>query len=578
MWHRFRNYAVAILLFQLLIILLGSILIINMTWAGERVANALKAPPRSEPAEMLVFWIEANESLPPIETILRFYDGDITQQVVLVQNVSEGQFAEARDTLETHGIPVNQIVDVRNVSTISHDFQTLFTSAQVANAVVFSEWFHGRRSVCTVQAAAAAGSVPVQFVGTQSGFAAGNWWSSEAGVVGIATELAKTAYSTLAYGIPFSGCWSGDFPFSLVMGYTFAAFILSGLLVGALRWITVRRNLLDVANARSMHKIPTPRGGGIVISLLTLTMLIVVAVYFSDLNAQLLIVYILAALALTFLSLYDDWIKAVPIKVRLLLHFVAAVAVVGSTFMLKPAAIGVEIPGVIALMVTGVFAAGVLVVWITGFTNMFNFMDGIDGIAGLHVLLVGAGWALLFFLEGESTLTLISVLIVATSAGFLVHNTAPARIFMGDSGSVFLGFTLASLPVLGYVGTSNPDIFVVGMLFVLPFLFDATYTIIKRWRDGENVLQAHRKHLYQRLVLRGHSHGGVTGLYGFMSAFCVASGVLYYTGGPVTRAVALIVVILLMTVYVFGAEMMLAVKSTVYTSQPASISADMQVD
>ena len=192
MWHRFRNYAVAILLFQLLIILLGSVLIINMTWAGERVANALKAPPRSEPAEMLVFWIEANEPLPSIETILPFYAGEITQQVVLVQGVSERQFAEARATLETHSIPVNQIVDVRNVSTISHDLQTLFTSAQVANAVVFSEWFHGRRSVCTVQAAAA-GSVPVQFVGTQSDFAAGNWWSSEAGVVGIATELAKTA-------------------------------------------------------------------------------------------------------------------------------------------------------------------------------------------------------------------------------------------------------------------------------------------------------------------------------------------------------------------------------------------------
>lgn len=574
MWLRFRNYAIGILLFQLLIVLLGSVLAINMTWAGERVANALKAPPPASAAELLVFWLEANEALPPIETVSRYYDAAITRQVVLVQDVSDSQYEEARSALEMYGIPVDHVVDVRNISTITHDLNTIFAAAPVGNAVVVSEWFHGRRSVCAVQAAAA-GGVPVSFVGAQADFSAANWWASEAGAVGIATEIAKTAYSSLIYGMPFSGCWSGDFPFTLVTAYTLAAFLLSGLLVGALRWFTIRRKLLDVANERSMHKIPTPRGGGIVISLLTLLMLIVVAIFFSDLKPQLLIVYIVAALALTFLSLYDDWVKAVPIKIRLLLHLATALAVVISTFLIQPAEIRLEIPGVITLMVTGIFAAGALVLWITGFTNMFNFMDGIDGIAGVHVLLAGAGWALLFFLEGESTLTLIGVLIVATSAGFLVHNTAPARIFMGDSGSVFLGFTLAALPVLGYVGTSNADMFIVGVMFVLPFLFDATYTIIKRWRNGENVLQAHRKHLYQRLVLRGQSHGGVTGLYGFMSVFCVASGVLYYTGSPITRGIALIVVILLMATYALGAETMLAAKPAGYV-QP--VSADMQVD
>jgi len=576
MWLRFRNYAIAILLFQLLVFLISVVLLVNVGWLGERVANALTAPPANQPPETLIAWMDGEDVASVAERVKELYRDDTTKHVVLVYDLTDAELEQANELMTANGVTPTHVIDSSSVSNTSVELQAFFNANQIASATVVSEWYHGRRGVCTVQAAANS-SIPIGFAGTESIFAENNWWLSEVGMVGVATEFAKTAYYTLIRQIPFSGCWSGDFPFVLVTFYAGVAFILSGLLVAALRSYTVRRQMLDIANERSLHKIPTPRGGGVLISTLTLVMLVSVAVRFSDLPFGLLAVYIAMAVLLTCMSLYDDWIRAVTTKVRLIVHLLSAMLVVAASFTFRPVEIAVQIPSVTMLFISGIIAAGILVVWITGFTNMFNFMDGVDGIAGLHAVLVGTGWSILFFLEGESTLALISLLIVATSAGFLVHNTSPARIFMGDSGSVFLGFTLASLPVLGFVGIGDPHLFVVGGMFVLPFVVDATYTIIKRWRNGENILEAHRKHLYQRLALRGHSHGGVTGLYGFMTVICVTCGIFYYTGNSAARSVAMGVVAIMITTYMLVTEYILAAKPFLYkASNPVSITDSSQ--
>ncbi|MBE2268106.1 MAG: glycosyltransferase family 4 protein [Anaerolinea sp.] len=515
-------------------------------------------------ADALVIWEEGEQTQPLPETLARLYRPGATKYVVLVHDMSQSAPIWVNDLVGDGTTPRLHEIDNRSISRASAELTAFFTANPATNITLAGAWYQGRREVCVLHTALRR-STPVGFVGMPSTFNEANWWSSERGVISVATELAKSAYYSFAYQIPFSGCWSGDFPFGLVTFYAGVAFLLSGLLVAALRSFTIRRKMLDFANERSLHKIPTPRGGGVVISTLSLLMLMAIALNFSDLPAPLLIAYVAMAVLLTGISLYDDWIKAVPTKIRLLLHLIAALVIVLTTFTLRPAEIALPIPGVTVVLLSGILAFGLLVVWITGFTNMFNFMDGADGIAGLHTLLAGTGWSVLFLLEGETSLTLISLLIAATSAGFLVHNTSPARIFMGDSGSVFLGFTLASLPVLGFVGTVNPDIFVVGAMFVLPFVVDATYTIIKRWRNGENVLEAHRKHLYQRLVLRGHSHGGVTGLYGLMTVICVVSGILYYTGDALARAVALGVVITMLVTYVISTEYALIKKPYLYS-------------
>jgi len=565
MWLRFRNYAVAILLFQLLIVLIGVVLFANLPWLAERVANAVKAPPPNQTPSSLIAWIEDNDFTAITDRVIQLYD-ESTKHVVLVYDAVTSDIAQAQNRLSGAGVSVTELISSRSIPSASHELQAFFTANRVADVTVVGEWYHGRRNVCTVQSTVN-GSMLVNFAQTETSFSSASWGSSEAGVLSIANELAKTAYYALMYQIPFSGCWAGDFPFVLIMFYAGITFILSSLLVGALHAFTIRQKLLDAVNQRSLHKIPTPRGGGIVISTLTLSMLIIFSLSSSDLPPLLLAVYILTAGLLTGVSLYDDWVRYVPTKVRLVTHLLAGLMLVITTVALRPLAIAIPMLGVTMLVITGVFAVALLALWIAGFTNMFNFMDGADGIAGLQAVFAGTGWSILFFLEGESTLSLISLLVVATSVGFLVHNISPARIFMGDSGSVFLGFTLASLPVLGFVSTGNPDIFVVGGMFVLPFVVDTTYTIIRRWRNGENVLQAHRKHLYQRLVLRGHSHGGVTGLYGVIIVVCVVSGALYYTGDFIARSIVLMVVGVIMLTYVIAVEYLLALKPDFYSKR-----------
>jgi UDP-N-acetylmuramyl pentapeptide phosphotransferase/UDP-N-acetylglucosamine-1-phosphate transferase len=149
--------------------------------------------------------------------------------------------------------------------------------------------------------------------------------------------------------------------------------------------------------------------------------------------------------------------------------------------------------------------------WVMGLINAYNFMDGIDGLAGVQAVVAGLGWALLGGIEGQILISSFGLLVAASSLGFLGHNWSPARVFMGDVGSAFLGYAFAVLPVMAIA--ENPHLFLAGVLLVWPFVFDPTFTFIRRLRNGEDVFSAHRSHLYQRLVITGYSHRFVTLLY-----------------------------------------------------------------
>jgi UDP-N-acetylmuramyl pentapeptide phosphotransferase/UDP-N-acetylglucosamine-1-phosphate transferase len=144
-------------------------------------------------------------------------------------------------------------------------------------------------------------------------------------------------------------------------------------------------------------------------------------------------------------------------------------------------------------------------------------MDGIDGIAGGQAFVAGLGWAVAGFLSGNTFIMFFGLLIAASSLGFLFHNWSPAKIFMGDVGSAFLGYTFAVLPLIFASDTrfrpSGLAPFFAGILLLWPFIFDSIFTLLRRLRLGENVFQAHRSHLYQRLVVLGYSHKSVSLLY-----------------------------------------------------------------
>jgi UDP-N-acetylmuramyl pentapeptide phosphotransferase/UDP-N-acetylglucosamine-1-phosphate transferase len=243
------------------------------------------------------------------------------------------------------------------------------------------------------------------------------------------------------------------------------------------RWIV---HLVDRPNERSLHANPTPRIGGLGIALGIAAGALIGGV--DGPEAALL----LAAAALLAVSLVDD-VRSLPALVRLGAHAAAAVV-----------AVGIAAPGLSPPLFVACVAG---VAWAT---NLYNFMDGADGLAG-GMSLVGFGTlAIAAASFGETGLATTCALAAAASAGFLGHNFPPARIFMGDAGSIPLGFLAAVLGLRGWSTGAWPAWF--PLLVFSPFAVDATLTLLRRALAREPVWKAHRSHYYQRLVLSGWSH------------------------------------------------------------------------
>lgn len=247
-----------------------------------------------------------------------------------------------------------------------------------------------------------------------------------------------------------------------------------------------RQYLLDIPNQRSSHTIPTPKGGGIVIVLCTLM------AYLMQGANELQFAYAAAAGFIAAVSFWDDW-HPLPALFRLMAHLAGALWVV-STLSHH--------------WLTLLF----FVVWLTTLTNFYNFMDGIDGLAGMQAVLGGVNWLIFSSLTQDPTLFYVAVVLTAASLAFLSHNWPPAKIFMGDVGSAFLGFTFAFLTLYTFF-THNLTLAIASSLFLWLFIFDATFTLLRRLLRGEKILEAHRSHLYQRLVIAGYTHRAVTLFY-----------------------------------------------------------------
>jgi UDP-N-acetylmuramyl pentapeptide phosphotransferase/UDP-N-acetylglucosamine-1-phosphate transferase len=261
-----------------------------------------------------------------------------------------------------------------------------------------------------------------------------------------------------------------------------AAFLLSAVLVRVIRDWAEGKAILDHPNERSSHDVPKPRGGGIAIVAITLAGS---AWWWTPRFA----IVAAAALVIAVVSWIDD-VRHLPATLRLGVQSLAAIAVL------------------IAYPVGAL--APLAFLWIVGLTNAYNFMDGIDGIAGGQAIVAGLAWALFGMLAQQPLIAMLGLLIAGSSAGFLMENWQPARIFMGDVGSAFLGFTFAALAVMAW---PNLRLAAAGVLTVWPFVVDAGFTFVRRALRGERVMEAHRSHVYQRLNQRGLSHGTVSLIY-----------------------------------------------------------------
>lgn len=296
------------------------------------------------------------------------------------------------------------------------------------------------------------------------------------------------------------------------------AMAASALAVEGMRRLALRHGVMDIPNARSSHHTPTPRGGGLAI--VAVSMVAWAAGWGGGVRGL-----ALPALLIAVVSWIDD-VRTLSTAPRFATHFGCAGLVLALVGFWQ----SVELP-LIGVIPLGPLGAVVALVWIVGLTNAYNFMDGIDGLAGAQAVVAGAAWFASGLMLGLPSVAVSGLVLASASAGFLIHNWSPARIFMGDVGSAFLGFCFGALGVTSAVtaeegGSRVP---LAALLFVWPFVFDATFTFLRRLRAGEDVFAAHRSHIYQRLVVAGKSHRFVSVLYAALAAVCATGGYLWLT-------------------------------------------------
>ena len=296
----------------------------------------------------------------------------------------------------------------------------------------------------------------------------------------------------------------------------FAVFGITFIGVELFRRWSLKREIIDVPNERSSHTMPTPRGGGLVIFLVSAMTFLIYSVFRGE---SFYWAYFAGALIVAIVSLADD-IRELSPFLRIICHSLAAVTAIwafgGFGWFWIP------FYGIVNL---GYFGDAIAFLWIVWLINAYNFMDGIDGIAATQSITAGIGWSLTGIVLGVHDVAFYGGVLAASSLGFLLLNWQPAKIFMGDVGSAFLGYSFAVLPLLTVKRLSDPTVASIlpwiGVFTVWFFVFDSFYTLLKRLFRGAKIWQPHREHIYQKLIIAGLPHSRVTLIYGTASIILV---------------------------------------------------------
>ena len=292
-----------------------------------------------------------------------------------------------------------------------------------------------------------------------------------------------------------------------MIGFYIIIFGISLFLTWLVRVYAIHKSIIDIPNDRSSHTIPTPRGGGLAIAIAWFIGLIWFFVIHKIDSS--LFYALLCGLPLTLIGFVDDIINLKP-GVRFFVQFLYAAGALFFLGGLQNCQFSIFNCNSLFILTPLAFIA---IVWAI---NLFNFLDGIDGYIGTEVVFIGFAS---FFLFGQSLGLLLAVSVV----GFLFWNWPRAKIFMGDVGSTLLGFTVAVLAI--YHQNSHLLNLPVWLILTSVFWYDATLTLWRRFRNKEQLSQAHRKHAYQRLVQSGWSHQKTT--LGALSINVVAFGLAY---------------------------------------------------
>ena len=290
--------------------------------------------------------------------------------------------------------------------------------------------------------------------------------------------------------------------------------ILSYIGVSFIRRLVLRHQIMDHPKERSSHSLPMPRGGGLAIVVLVLG----TSLWFANAtNLNRSLTYIVLGAILAWVGWRDDIYSLSP-KFRFLVQGLIAIIsilVMGYFRVVRIPMIGDVDLGIVGIVIT--------FLWIIGMINAYNFMDGIDGMAGGVALSAGLCWMVLSSNVHNPFVFWVALSIAASSLGYLGHNWPPAKIFMGDVASTFLGYSFAVLPLLS--ADQSGDALTIGTLLMWTAIIDPGATFIWRLLKHENIFSRHRSHLFQRLVIGGYKQGTISLLYILLT---LLAGILSY--------------------------------------------------
>ena len=314
-----------------------------------------------------------------------------------------------------------------------------------------------------------------------------------------------------------------DWPILAVVaaGTGLFVFLLLKPLIG---WLQ-RRAIMDVPNERSSHVEITPRGGGIAT---TAGILLGLAIWLTLRPDAAMMLPVLGTAVLALVSWLDDRSGGLPVGIRL----GAQAVCVGLVLAMLPGEVTI-MQGLVPVWLERIL---LLFAWLW-FTNLFNFMDGINGISGVEMIAVGLGAAAVALLQHDETVTAAGLIVAAAAVGFLPWNWgARAKVFLGDVGSVPAGYLLGGLLLM----LALSDAWAAALILPMFYWVDATYTLLRRLLRGEKVWQAHRSHFYQQGARKLGSHAAVAGRIAVLNFLLVVLAVVSLHGWPAALAASLI--------------------------------------
>lgn len=332
-------------------------------------------------------------------------------------------------------------------------------------------------------------------------------------------------------------------------GLALLVFVVTAVIVDLVIVLATRYRLVDLPNRRSAHALPTARGGGAAIVITTAAGATAAAFRWPTMALPIMLGTLLPALVIGFVGVIDD-MQPLKATLRLMIHVAVAAAI---TWCLGPIR-SIAVPGQAPLDL-GIAAWPLTLVWIVGLTNAFNFMDGIDGMAGLLAVVAGLGIAAVALAVWVPPSMVLGAFLAAAAGGFLVFNWQPARIFMGDVGSAFLGTFFAAMPLL-FPPHLRSFVIVPIAMTLWPAIYDPFLSVIRRAASGHNPLEPHREFLFHRLVRSGVPHAWVSLLYGGLAALGGLAGVAMVSPmtPPAVRLAAPLMPLVLAGLLTFGVE------------------------